>query len=210
MHSSRPQRCSVRRKRRHQTSKPAPSPSRSSTSRFTAKRSKATSKATPSTATSLVFLPPSYGADRGRRYPVVYALHGYSIGAEQWSNEIHVPQTLEGAFAQGRERDDRRAAGFEDAAQRARCIRARCTTGDFENFVARDVVAYMDAHYRTIPDATSRGLVGPLDGRLRRDPHRHEACRCVRQPVHHEPLLPLAARRAVPVNGPELTKRSQA
>src|SRR5256885_3770978 len=49
----------------------------------------------------LVFLPPSYKKDRHRRYPVVYALHGYSIGAGQWSREIHVPQTIEGAFAQG-------------------------------------------------------------------------------------------------------------
>ncbi|HET8696669.1 MAG TPA: alpha/beta hydrolase-fold protein, partial [Gammaproteobacteria bacterium] len=50
---------------------------------------------------ALVLLPPSYGSDRNRRYPVVYGLHGYSIGAEQWSKEIHVPQTLEGAFAKG-------------------------------------------------------------------------------------------------------------
>ena len=49
----------------------------------------------------LVFLPPSYQGDGERRYPVVYALHGYSIGAEQWSKEIHAPQTIEGAFAQG-------------------------------------------------------------------------------------------------------------
>src|SRR5687768_13207991 len=49
----------------------------------------------------IVFLPPSYAEQKSRRYPVVYALHGYSIGAEQWSREIHVPQTLEGAFAQG-------------------------------------------------------------------------------------------------------------
>jgi len=49
----------------------------------------------------LVFLPPSYAADRNRRYPVVYALHGYFIGAEQWSKELHVPQTIEGAFAKG-------------------------------------------------------------------------------------------------------------
>jgi pimeloyl-ACP methyl ester carboxylesterase len=34
------------------------------------------------------------------------------------------------------------------------------TTGDFENYIARDVVAYMDAHYRTIPSRQSRGLVG--------------------------------------------------
>src|SRR5207302_4231136 len=32
-----------------------------------------------------VFLPPDYAANKSQRYPVVYALHGYSIGAEQWS-----------------------------------------------------------------------------------------------------------------------------
>jgi len=34
------------------------------------------------------------------------------------------------------------------------------TTGDFERYVSHYVVAYMDAHYRTIPVRTSRGLVG--------------------------------------------------
>ena len=34
------------------------------------------------------------------------------------------------------------------------------TTGDFENYIAHDVVAYIDAHYRTIPNRDSRGLVG--------------------------------------------------
>ena len=49
----------------------------------------------------IVFLPPSYQKDKKRRYPVVYALHGFSIGLEQWPHEIHVPQTIEGAFAKG-------------------------------------------------------------------------------------------------------------
>ena len=48
-----------------------------------------------------VFLPPNYAQEKSRRYPVVYALHGYSIGAEQWTHEIHVPETVEGAFALG-------------------------------------------------------------------------------------------------------------
>ena len=34
------------------------------------------------------------------------------------------------------------------------------TTGDFEQYIARDVVQYIDSHYRTIPKRTSRGLVG--------------------------------------------------
>ncbi len=32
--------------------------------------------------------------------------------------------------------------------------------GDFEKYIWHDVVSYIDAHYRTIPDRTSRGLVG--------------------------------------------------
>ena len=34
------------------------------------------------------------------------------------------------------------------------------TTGDFEQYIAHDVVAFIDAHYRTIAKRTSRGLVG--------------------------------------------------
>ena len=101
----------------------------------------------------LVFLPPSYVRERNRRYPVVYALHGYSIGAEQWSQEIHVPQTIEGAFA-----DHRRLREVH---------RRRCRV----------------LHRRALPDDSESQQPRarrPLDGRLRRQPHRHEASRCVR------------------------------
>ncbi|HEY5212627.1 MAG TPA: alpha/beta fold hydrolase, partial [Acidobacteriaceae bacterium] len=107
----------------------------------------------------IVLLPPSYLQDKHRRYPVVYALHGYSIGAEQWTHEIHVPQTIEGAFAQGAKEmivvlpDSKTAYGGS-------MYSSSETTGDFEKFTAHDVVAYIDAHYRTIPDRRSRGLVG--------------------------------------------------
>jgi S-formylglutathione hydrolase FrmB len=107
----------------------------------------------------LVFLPPSYASQKNRRYPVVYALHGYSIGAEQWSKEIHVPQTIEGAFAQGA-RDMIVVLPDSKTVHNGSMYSSSATTGDFEQFIARDVVAYIDAHYRTIPKRTSRGLVG--------------------------------------------------
>jgi enterochelin esterase-like enzyme len=107
----------------------------------------------------IVFLPPSYEKDKKRRYPVVYALHGYSIGAEQWSHEIHVPQTIEGAFAQG-SKEMIVVLPDSKTIYNGSMYSSSVTTGDFENFVARDVVAYIDAHYRTIPDRQSRGLVG--------------------------------------------------
>jgi enterochelin esterase-like enzyme len=107
----------------------------------------------------LVFLPPGYAAQNSRRYPVVYALHGYSIGAEQWSKEIHVPQTIEGAFAKGA-KDIIVVLPDSKTVHNGSMYSSSVTTGDFEQFIARDVVAYIDAHYRTIPKRTSRGLVG--------------------------------------------------
>lgn len=107
----------------------------------------------------LVFLPPSYAKDKHRRYPVVYALHGFSIGAEQWSHEIHVPQTIEGAFAQGA-KEMIVVLPDSKTLHNGSMYSSSVTTGDFENFIAHDVVAYIDAHYRTIPDRASRGLVG--------------------------------------------------
>jgi S-formylglutathione hydrolase FrmB len=107
----------------------------------------------------IVYLPPSYSTDKKRRYPVVYALHGYSIGAEQWSKEIHVPQTIEGAFAQGAQE---MIVVLPDSktVHNGSMYSSSMTTGDFEQFIAKDVVAYIDAHYRTIPNRASRGLVG--------------------------------------------------
>ena len=107
----------------------------------------------------MVFLPPTYEGEKTRRYPVVYALHGYSIGAEQWSKEIHVPQTLEGAFAQGA-KDMIVVLPDSKTVHNGSMYSSSVTTGDFESFVARDLVGYMDAHYRTIADRASRGLVG--------------------------------------------------
>jgi enterochelin esterase-like enzyme len=107
----------------------------------------------------LVFLPPSYAKSRSRRYPVIYALHGYSIGAEQWSKEIHVPQTIEGAFAKGAQ-EAIVVLPDSKTVYNGSMYSSSVTTGDFENYIARDLVAYMDSHYRTLPKRTSRGLVG--------------------------------------------------
>ena len=108
---------------------------------------------------AIVFLPPSYSQNRTRRYPVVYALHGYSIGADQWSQEIHVPQTIEGAFAKGAH-EVIVVLPDSKTVHNGSMYSSSVTTGDFENYVARDVVSYVDSHYRTMATRESRGLVG--------------------------------------------------
>ena len=122
----------------------------------------------------IVFLPPSYQKDKKRRYPVVYALHGYSIGAEQWTHEIHVPQTVEGAFALGLAGDDRRPARFQNRLQRLDVLKLGHHRRLREVHMARRCVLHRRAlshHPRSHQPRSCR----PLHGRLWCVAHRHEA-----------------------------------
>ena len=108
-----------------------------------------------------VYLPPSYAADQARRFPVIYLLHGYG-GRENTFTE---------RLASLLESSDRLAAaqGFSSAIvvtpsayslHKGSMYTNSPTTGDWERFIAEDLVAYMDSHYRTLPDRMSRGLAG--------------------------------------------------
>src|SRR3954466_2291966 len=108
---------------------------------------------------AFVFLRPTTYQSRTRRYPVVYPLHGYSIGAEQWTHEIHVPQTIEGAFAKGAH-EVIVVLPDSKTLHNGSMYSSSVTTGDFENYVAGAVVSDMDAPYRPIASRESRGLVG--------------------------------------------------
>ncbi len=107
----------------------------------------------------IVYLPADYRSDAKKRYPVVYALHGYSIDNEKWTTEIKTPQTIDGAFASG-VRDMIVVLPDSRTVHNGSMYSSSVTTGDFESFVAKDVVGYIDAHYRTLPQRESRGLAG--------------------------------------------------
>jgi enterochelin esterase-like enzyme len=108
-----------------------------------------------------VYLPPSYGRDQARRFPVVYLLHGYG-GRDD---------TFTGRLGKLADSADKLAAaqGFSEfivvtpdayTLHKGSMYSNSVTTGDWEKFVAEDLVAYMDSHYRTLPARMSRGLAG--------------------------------------------------
>jgi S-formylglutathione hydrolase FrmB len=109
-----------------------------------------------------IYLPPSYERERGRRYPVVYLLHGYT-------------GTDLGYFGPG----GRRLHAIADRLFDSRAVpemilvmpncmnvfggcmyASSVTTGDWETYIAEDLVSYMDRNYRTIPTRDARGLAG--------------------------------------------------
>jgi enterochelin esterase-like enzyme len=51
--------------------------------------------------TVFVYLPPGYGAEPERRYPVIYFLHGYTATAEAYVRSLGLPQAADEAIAAG-------------------------------------------------------------------------------------------------------------
>jgi S-formylglutathione hydrolase len=108
----------------------------------------------------LVYLPPSYAKEKNRRYPVVYFLHGYGINAERYWNIMTVPETADKLNLAGTSREvilvHPDAFTIYDGSMYSNSL----TTGDWEDYIAEDLVAYIDGHYRTLADRASRGLAG--------------------------------------------------
>jgi S-formylglutathione hydrolase FrmB len=110
--------------------------------------------------TVFVYLPPSYASQARRRYPVVYMLHGYSISAQFQIERLGIPESINRAIGSGKVRDMIVVLPDAQTLHNGSMYSSSVTTGDWEGYIARDLVAYIDAHYRTIPKRESRGLAG--------------------------------------------------
>jgi S-formylglutathione hydrolase FrmB len=111
-----------------------------------------------------VYLPPSYSRELKRRYPVVYFLHGFTdtnakwFGAEQkW---INLRDLLDRAIANGTAKEMIAVVPNAYTRFQGSFYSNSVVTGNWEDFLASDLVRYIDAHYRTLTSAESRGLAG--------------------------------------------------
>ena len=111
-----------------------------------------------------IYLPPSYASEQTRRYPVVYLLHGYTgTDLSYFSNNGNarfLPAIAERVFASGAAREMILVMPNAMNAFGGSMYSNSVTVGDWESYIAEDLVAYMDKHYRTIPSRASRGLGG--------------------------------------------------
>lgn len=111
-----------------------------------------------------VYLPPSYESARNRRYPVIYMLHGFTDADDLWmglkQHFINLPAILDKVFAAGAAREMIVVMPNAYTKFQGSMYSSSVTTGDWEEFIVTDLPAYIDGHYRTIPEAASRGLAG--------------------------------------------------
>ncbi|HVS44182.1 MAG TPA: alpha/beta hydrolase-fold protein [Candidatus Dormibacteraeota bacterium] len=117
----------------------------------------------------LVWLPPGYDDDTGRRHPVIYVLPGYGSCVEEWCNrdlfEPTIFERLEALYA-SLEAPPPCIYVYVDGATRyggSQFVNSSAT-GRHEDYVADDIVAHVDAGYRTLAAREHRGVAGHSSG----------------------------------------------
>ncbi|MBA2527848.1 MAG: alpha/beta hydrolase [Pyrinomonadaceae bacterium] len=114
----------------------------------------------------LVYLPPDYEQQTKVRYAVVYLLHGFTDKANKtWviENEglrMNIGAVMDRLIAERKVRP--MILVMPDGSNKfgGSFYTNSITTGNWENYITRDLVNYVDKKYRTLPNAESRGIVG--------------------------------------------------
>jgi len=116
----------------------------------------------------MVYLPPTYDAPEaaGRRYPVVYLLHGFPGRPADWFGLGHAGRTADSLIAAGAIPEVILIGPDGNRGFFGRTYYANAYDGSYrvEDFMAEDLPRWADATFRTIPEARDRALIGLSDG----------------------------------------------
>lgn len=111
----------------------------------------------PATRTIDVYLPPGYEAS-DQRYPVVYALHG--VFTNQKDDILGMGKQLNSLIAEGESSEMILIFPDGDNLFGGGHYLSSATIGDYESYIAKELVAHVDSNYRTIPNRDARGITG--------------------------------------------------
>lgn len=118
-----------------------------------------------------IYLPPDYFENTGRHYPVVYLLHGYYADHNFWFEgmeiediHINIEEILNTLIGENQIEPMIVAAPNAKNKYFGSLYSNSSTSGKWEDFITRDVVGYIDFHFRTIPSRESRGIGGASMG----------------------------------------------
>lgn len=110
-----------------------------------------------------IYLPPGYDQTTNR-YPVIYYLHGFTGSDSSMITFRHLDQLLDKAIFTRKIRPVIVVIPNQYTLYRGSLYTNSSLTGNWADFTAKDLVQYIDQHYRTIPNKDSRGITGLLMG----------------------------------------------
>lgn len=111
-----------------------------------------------------VYLPPSYYQNTDKRYPVIYFLPGYggivTDYAAGFNGNYYLDRSMNSNITQGRLKEVIMVIVNGYNLLEGSFYYNSPVTGNWEDFVVKDVVTYMDTAYRTISSSGSRAILG--------------------------------------------------
>src|SRR5215467_1895482 len=122
----------------------------------------------PSERPALVYLPPGYDRSGGSRYPSVYVIQGYTGHVTMWRNRTPFRQpfieTADKVFATGAA--PAAIVVYVDAwtSYGGSQFVDSPGTGKYHSYLCDEVVPWVDASYRTLPDPAHRAIAGKSSG----------------------------------------------
>ena len=109
-----------------------------------------------------IYLPPSYESEPTRRYAVLYMLHGFTGSNKTWtSNEgVNLPALMNDMIANGKVPEMIIVGPNGWNSYKGAFYTNSVVNGNWEDYIYRDVVQYIDSHFRTLARVESRGIAG--------------------------------------------------
>ncbi|MGC3936385.1 alpha/beta hydrolase [Roseobacter sp. EG26] len=107
-----------------------------------------------------IYLPPSYNNQPGHRFPVMYLLHGIFDDYGVWVENFEVPTILDRMISNGELPEmivvmpnggNKYGGGY---------YRNSPVSGNWADYIASDLVEYVDENWRTLSNPESRAVVG--------------------------------------------------
>lgn len=117
--------------------------------------------------TVYVYVPPGY-SNSNERLPVVYLLHGNPGKSSDWFSRGHIDQTVDNMIVSGQMHPLIMVAAdcFGSGGPHTHNDFWNATDGSImvEDFLSRELPAWVDSHYRTIRSASARAISGLSSG----------------------------------------------
>ncbi|RIV87286.1 esterase [Aurantiacibacter xanthus] len=112
---------------------------------------------------AFVYTPPGYDRDPTARYPVLYLQHGWGEDETAWSVQGHANLIMDNLIAEG----DALPFIIVMTYGMTNVVRPGAPGGlssfdiaPFETVLTRELIPYIDSHFRTLPDADHRAMAG--------------------------------------------------
>lgn len=107
-----------------------------------------------------VYLPASYATSPSKRYPVVYLLHGFGGTEQEWTGLAPLKPAMDTLVRAGVVREMIIVMPNGKNAVDGSFYTNSVTTGNWDDFISKELVSYIDNTYRTLARPESRGLAG--------------------------------------------------